>query len=130
VTNAEEGRKPMKSSVRDHLSIFVQRRRQLERRGSKRIAPVHRTCCLIQSSGEEQMSALVHNISCQGIALQAEQGYSSGTLLHLLIVNEAHTSSLHVDLNVIRSIRMGDRYVIAGSFVRPLSHEEVVPFIL
>jgi hypothetical protein len=120
----------MKSSVRNHLSIFVQRRRQIERRSSKRIAPAHRTLCLIQSSGAEQTTALVYNISCQGIAMQAEQSYAPGTILHLLLINEAHTASLSVCLSVTRSIPIGDRYTIAGSFVRSLAHEEVKPFIL
>ncbi len=120
----------MPSSLHKQLSAFVQRRLLIERRNSKRIVPVHHTLCLIQSPGTEQMTALVHNISCQSLALQAEKSYMPGTLLHLLLVNEAHTSSLNVDLNVVRSTRVGNRYLIAGTFVRPLLHEEVMPFIV
>jgi hypothetical protein len=119
----------VQSSVCNYLLSIFQRRRQMERRGSKRIAPVHRTLCLIHFPGAEQTTALVQNISCQGLALQADQGYSPGALLHLLLINEAHTASLNVDLHVVRSLRIGNRYMVAGSFVRPLLHEEVVPFI-
>lgn len=120
----------MKSSLRKHLSIFVQKRLSIERRGSKRIAPVHRTMCLIPSTGDKRTTALVQNISCSGVAVQMEKPYAPGALLRILLVNEAHTFSLNVDLNVVRSIRMGEQYLVAGTFTRPLSHEEVVPFIL
>jgi len=119
----------MRSSLRKHLSIFVQRRLLNERRGSKRNMPVHRTLCLIPSSGEERTTTLVHNISRTGVALQTDDAYAPGTLLRVLLVNESHTFSLTADVNVVRSIRMSDHYLTAGSFVRPLSHEEVVPFI-
>lgn len=120
----------MKSSLRKQLSIFVQRRLLNERRSSKRIAPVHRTLCLIPSSGDERATTLVHNISRQGVAVHAEHAYAPGTLLHILLVNESHTFSLMVDLNVVRCIPTNDRYLIAGNFARPLSHEEVLPFII
>jgi hypothetical protein len=119
----------MRSSLRKHLSILVQRRLLNERRGSKRMVPVHRTLCLIPSSGEARTTTLVHNISCNGVAMQTDQAHAPGTLLRVLLVNEAHTFSLTVDVNVVRSVRMGEHYLTAGSFVRPLLHEEVVPFI-
>lgn len=120
----------MKVSLRKRISTFVQRQFQIERHSSKRIAPVHRTLCLIQSSGEERIMTLVHNISCTGVAVQAERPYAPGTLLHLLLINEAHTFSLAVDLNVVRSLRIDDQYLVAGTFVRPLLHKEITPFIL
>ncbi len=119
----------MRSSLRKHLSLFVQRRLLIERRGSRRIAPAHRTLCLVPSTGGEKKTATVHNISNTGVAVQMDQAYAPGTHLRVLLINEAHTFSLNAELDVIRSIRMGDHYVIAGHFRRPLSHEEVVPFI-
>lgn len=119
----------MRTSLRKHLSIFVQRRLMNERRGSKRIVPVHRTLCQIPSSGELRTTTLVHNISRTGVAMQTEHVYAPGTLLRVLLVNEAHTFSLTAEVNVVRSVRMGDHYLTAGSFVRPLLHDEVVPFI-
>lgn len=119
----------MHSFLRKHLSIFVQRRLMIERRNCKRIVPVHRTLCMMPSSGEERATTTVHNISRTGVSVQSDQAYAPGTLLPVLLVNEAHTFSLAVDVNVIRSTRTGERYTIAGSFIRPLSHEEVVPFI-
>ena len=121
----------MKATLRKQLSALTQRRLFIERRGSKRVMPVHRTLCQIQSSGEEETTtALVHNISSTGVAVHGERAYEPGTRLRVLLVNEAHTFSLSVDLNVNRSMHTGDRYLIAGTFTRPLSHGEVTPFIL
>lgn len=121
----------MKSTLRKQLSAFAQRRLQIERRGNKRIVPVHRTLCQIQPCGHgERTTALVHNISCTGLAIQAKHACAPGTRLRLLLVNEAHTFSLTMELIVVRSIRSSDQYVIAGEFSRPLLHEEVAPFIL
>jgi hypothetical protein len=119
----------MRSSLRKHLSIFVQRRLMNERRGSKRVVPIHRTLCLIPSSGQDRTTTLVHNISRTGLAMQTDHAHAPGTLLRVLLVNEAHMFSLMMDVNVVRSIRMGEHYLTAGNFVRPLVHEEVVPFI-
>jgi hypothetical protein len=120
----------MRSSLRKQLSVFVQRRLSIERRASKRIVPVHRTLCTIPSSGEERTTTLVHNISRLGVAMQTQHAYAPGTLVRVLLINEAHTFSLAVDVNVVRCIRMGDHYLTAGTFTRPLAHEEVAPFIL
>lgn len=121
----------MKTTLRKQLSVLTQRRLLIERRGSKRVMPVHRTLCVIQSSGEdERATAVVHNISCMGVAVHGERAYAPGTQLRVLLVNEAHTFSLSVDLNVSRSLHAGDRYLIAGTFARPLQHAEVTPFIL
>lgn len=121
----------MKATLRKQLSALTQRRLFIERRGNKRVMPVHRTLCQIQSSSEDEGStALVHNISCMGVAVHGERAYAPGTMLRVLLVNEAHTFSLSVDLNVNRSMHTGDRYLIAGTFARPLSHGEVTPFIL
>jgi hypothetical protein len=120
----------MRTTLRKHLSSFVQRRQLMERRSSKRIVPIHRTICLIPSTGDECMTALVHNISSTGVAVQADHAYAPGTHLRILLVNEAHTFSLNVELSVVRCLRMGDLHLIAGTFAQPLSHDEVVPFIV
>jgi hypothetical protein len=119
----------MRSSLRKHLSIFVQRRLMNERRGSKRVVPIHRSLCLIPSSGQERTTTLVHNISRTGVAMQTDHPHAPGTFLRVLLVNEPHTFSLTMDVHVVRSVRMGEQYLTAGNFVRPLLHEEVVPFI-
>jgi hypothetical protein len=121
----------MKASLRKQLSFLVQRRINAERRRNKRVVPVRRTLCLLRCSApDEQTTAIVQNFSRSGIAVQAEQNYEPGTLLHILLVNDAHTFSLAVDMNVVRSSRVGDQYLIAGPFARPLLHEEMVPFIV
>lgn len=119
----------MATSLRKQLCAFVQRRVLIERRASKRIVPVHRTLCLIQSSGGAWTTAPVYNISSTGVAVQSEQGYAPGTVLRILLVNETHTFSLATELNVVRSIKIGDPYLVAGTFARSLLHEEIVPFV-
>jgi hypothetical protein len=121
----------MRSSLRKQLSILVQRRLNVERRGGKRIAPIRRTLCMIQTPARiEPITALVQNLSRTGIAVQSEENYAPGTHLRLLLVNDAHTFSLAVEIDVSRSVRVSSHFLIAGPFVRPLLHEEVVPFIL
>ena len=122
----------MKLSLRNKLSVLIQRRLQIERRGNKRLVPVHRTLCLIQTAGEsERKTAVVDNLSHEGVAVLAEREYAPGTVLPVLLVNASHTFSLAVEMNVIRSARVGhDQYLIAGPFARSLLHEEVVPFLL
>lgn len=121
----------MRSTLRKQLSVLVQRRLQIERRRVKRIVPVRRTLCLIGSCGSDaKTTAIVHNLSSTGIAMQDDSHYAPGTILHLLLVNDAHTFSLAVEMNVVRSIPKGDHYLIAGPFTRHLLHEEVVPFIV
>lgn len=122
----------MMPSLRNKLSVLVQRRRQIERRGSKRLVPIHRALCTILPCDEsEGTTAVVDNLSHKGIAVLAERDYDVGTLLPVLLANASHTFSLAVEIKVARVLRMGyNQYLVAGPFSRPLSHEEVVPFLL
>jgi hypothetical protein len=122
----------MKSALRNKLSVFVQRRLQVERRGGKRVVPAHRTLCLLQAPGEsEPTTATVHNLSYKGVAVLAEHEYPTGAVLRVLLVNDSHTFSVTMDMKVTRSFRNGGtHYLIAGPFTRPLQHDEIVPFIL
>lgn len=119
-------------SLRNKLSALVQRRLQIERRGGKRVAPAQRTLCLLSRPGESSpTNSVVQNLSIKGAALQAERAYELGEVLHALLVNAAHTFSVAVELRVARSFHVADqRYFVAGPFTRPLTHDEIVPFIL
>lgn len=121
----------MRSTLRKQLSVLVQRRLHIERRRCKRIVPVRRTVCIVRpTDSADRTTAIVQNLSHTGLALQSTCNYAEGSLLQLLLVNDAHTFSLAVDMNVLRSSRVGDLYLIAGPFTRPLLHEETVPFML
>jgi hypothetical protein len=122
----------MKTTLRNKLSVLVQRRLQVERRGGKRMTPMHRTLCLLQASdGSERHTTLVHNLSYKGVAVQSERDYPLGTPLQILLVNETHTFSLALEMKVVRSLRVANNhYLVAGPFARALQHEEVVPFIV
>jgi hypothetical protein len=122
----------MKASLRNKLSVLVQRRLVVERRGGKRVTPQHRTLCLLQpASGGERVTGYVHNLSYKGAAVQAERDYPLNTPLHILLVNEAHTFSLALEMKVVRSLRVGgNQFLLAGPFARCLRHDELIPFIL
>jgi hypothetical protein len=119
-------------SLRSKLSALVQRRLQIERRGGKRVAPAQRTLCRLSKPGESaQAASVVQNLSIKGVGLQTECSYQLGELLHVLLVNAAHTFSVSVELRVARCFHVTDnRYFVAGPFTRPLTHDEIVPFIL
>lgn len=119
-------------SLRSKLSALVQRRLQIERRGGKRVAPAQRTLCLLSKPGEsEQIGSVVQNLSIKGAGLQTERSYELGDVLDALLVNSAHTFSVAVELRVARCFHVTDtRYFVAGPFTRPLSHDEIVPFML
>lgn len=119
-------------SLRSKLSALVQRRLQIERRGGKRVVPAQRTLCLLSKPGaSEQTGSVVQNLSMKGVGLQTERSYELGEVLHALLVNAAHTFSVSVELRVARCFHVMDqRYFVAGPFTRPLTHDEIVPFIL
>jgi hypothetical protein len=122
----------MKMSLRSKLSFFVKRRLQIERRGSKRVVPVHRTLCLVQVPGEaDRATAVVQNISVNGVGVLVDREYLPGTVLNVLLVNASHTFAAAMELKVVRCFRVAvNRYFLAGPFARPLTHDEAVPFII
>lgn len=122
----------MASSLRNQLSALVQRRRHVERRRGKRIAPSHRTFARLHRQGDDkETTSIVHNLSPTGIAVHAECDYPLGTILHVLLVNASHIFSVAVNMKVVRCVRENNRsYLIAGPFERSLEYEELVPFIL
>ncbi len=122
----------MSSLLRSKLSILAQRRLQVERRGGKRVVPVHRTLCLLQEPGSpERTTAIVQNLSLRGVGVMVEREYAPDTVLHALLVNAAHTFSASVDLKVVRCSRgPNNQFFLAGPFDRPLTHAEVIPFII
>jgi len=122
----------MKAFLRSKLSVLVQRRIQVERRNGKRVAPMQRTLCLLQPPGEtNQATAIVQNLSLKGVGVHVDREYPVGTILRALLVNAPHTFSVALELKVVRCFRAAPNlYFLAGPFGRPLTHDEVVPFIL
>ena len=122
----------MKSLLRSKLSALVQRRLQIERRNGKRMVPTQRTLCLLQAPGEsDRITGSVQDLSLKGIAVLTDRHYPMGSLVHILLVNASHTFSVELDLKVIRSFPTSDgQFLIAGPFLRPLLHDEVVPLLM
>ena len=118
--------------IRNKISVFVQRRLQVERRSQKRIVPVQRTLCLLQVPGEqEQSTTVVQNLSRKGIGVLVDREHLPGTVLTALLVNASHTFAVKRKLKVVRCFRMvsGD-YFVGGRFRTALSPDELLPFML
>jgi hypothetical protein len=118
--------------LRKKLSVFVQRRLQVERRSQKRVVPVHRTLCLLKASGDDQpTTTVVQNLSLKGLGVLVDREHSPGTVLNALLVNAPHTFAVKRELKVVRCFRVnGQQFFLAGPFEKLLTHEEMVPFII
>ncbi len=118
--------------IRSKLSVFVQRRLQVERRSQKRVVPVQRTLCLLQVPGEnEQSTAIVQNLSRKGIGVLVDREHQPGDVLTALLVNSSHTFAVKRELKVVRCFRVnGEQFFLAGPFENLLDHAEMVPFII
>jgi hypothetical protein len=118
--------------IRNKISVFVQRRLQVERRSQRRIVPVQRTLCLLQAPGQSaQSTTVVQNLSRKGIGVLVDQEHPPGTVLTALLVNSSHTFAVKRELKVVRCFRVnGEQFFLAGPFGQLLAHEEMVPFII
>jgi len=114
------------------MTALVQRRaRPLERRAARRLAPAQVTPCTLTTPGGAPSGGWVHNLSVKGIGILADQEHRPGTRLRVLIFNAAHVFALSVEVDVVRCIRLvtGEHF-IGGQFRRPLSPDELGPFML
>ncbi len=131
---------PLPSRVQDTMEIpflakitaLAQRRLKTERREVKRLSPGQCTTCLIRNgSSTAPLTAAVQNLSVKGAGLLVDREYPSGTILPILIVNGSNTCAVALELNVVRSFRVaGGQWFVGGPFARPLTCEELVPFMM
>ncbi len=113
------------------ITALAQRRLKVERREVKRLSPSKRTVCLIRNGDATPPTLAVQNLSVKGAGLLADREYPAGTLLPILLVNGSNTCAVALELNVVRSFRIaGGHWVVAGPFARPLSCEELIPFMV
>jgi hypothetical protein len=114
------------------ITALAQRRLKVNRREVKRLPPGQRTVCLIRGEGPPTVPALtVQNLSVKGAGLLADREYPAGALLPILLVNGSHTCAVALELNVVRSFRVvGGHWFVAGPFARPLTCEELIPFMV
>ena len=122
----------MGPSIATKLTGQVTRPVRSERRASKRHVPATLTPCqLTTSEGEPVDSALVHDLSTTGAGILTEQGIKPGSVVSLLLVNSNHTFALSVDYEVLRcTCSPAGTYFLGGRFARPLTHDEMVPFLV
>jgi hypothetical protein len=122
----------MSGTLLDWITTLMQRRAPLARREVKRLAPLQRTLCYLQRSGETASAiASVQTLSLKGIGLLAPLEFPRGTVLSLMLVNTSSTFALSIEMTIIRCFRAaGDRFYLGGPFRRTLRHHEIVPFLV
>jgi hypothetical protein len=114
------------------ITALAQRRLKVERREVKRLPPGQRTACLIRNgTSATPPAAAVQNLSVKGAGLLADREYAPGTLLPILLVNGSNTCAVALELNVVRCFRVvGGQWFVGGPFARPLTCEELIPFMM
>ncbi len=114
------------------ITALAQRRLKVERRSVKRLPPGQRTVCLVRGEGHANAPSLaVQNLSVKGAGLLADREYSINTVLPILLVNGSHTCAVALELNVVRCFRVASgHWFVGGPFARPLSCEELIPFMM
>src|SRR5262249_27670485 len=113
------------------FSGFMQRRPRLERRSTKRLTPGGMTPCLIREDGaDEPIPTWVHNLSLSGIGIVSTTPRLPDTILHVVIFNATHTSTLSSAVKVARCNRAGGTHWLLGCvFTSEISHEQLEPFL-
>lgn len=104
----------------------------VERRASKRHIPQQMTPCQLPgSTPATSHTALVHDLSLHGAGILSERAIEPGTIVQLLLVNASHTCAMTVEYEVLRCTRSpAGTYFLGGRFRRPLTHDEMVPFLV
>jgi hypothetical protein len=122
----------MDSPLIAKLTALAQRRLRVERREVKRLPPGQRTVCQIRGEGyPNPLAVSVQNLSVKGAGLLADREYPVGTVLPLLLINGSHTCAVALEMKVVRCFRVaGGHWFVAGPFVRPLTCEELIPFMM
>jgi hypothetical protein len=102
-----------------------------ERRVAPRRQPTLGTVCYLHSSaGDDLGVGLVWNISTSGVSMLLHQRLENGTTLSVELTTASETYTLPVTLRVahITQLRTGD-YVMGGQFLRPLTADDIRPFV-
>jgi hypothetical protein len=114
------------------VALIHARPQRPERRQFKRLYTTYKTPCLFETpDGTDRISAWIYDVSTQGIGILAQRAVPPGTTLRTLLVNAAHTCARPVEVEVVRCLRAAHgNFLLGGTFTQPLSHEELVPFIV
>jgi hypothetical protein len=114
------------------ITALAQRRLKIERRAVKRLPPSQRTVCLVRGEGHSTASSLaVQNLSVKGAGLLADREFPVNSVLPILLVNGSHTCAVTLELNVVRCFRVASgHWFVGGPFAKPLTCEELIPFMM
>jgi hypothetical protein len=102
-----------------------------DRRVAPRRQPTLGTVCqLNRDSGENFGLGLVWNISNRGVSILVHKRIDPGTTLYaeLMTASETYTLPLVLTVAHVSELRTGD-FILGAQFSRPLSTEELGPFI-
>jgi hypothetical protein len=99
------------------------------RRRQRRL-PTRLPTARVTLPGGETFAVQVRNLSLLGIGLASGYAIPEGLRVRVLLVNRSHIFLLSIDFEVVHCGRQnGDTFSIGGRFCRPLSFEELAPFV-
>jgi hypothetical protein len=105
---------------------------RLDRRSATRFSPFRMTPCYLTAPAEGiGASALVYNMSAQGVGIVGSPWISPGTVVQVELINAGCTFVLTLDMRVTRveAASSGGHY-LGGQFTRKLTYDELLPFLI
>ena len=88
------------------------------------------SCPFLSPVVEEFGSVRIRDVSMQGIGLLVSRRVEQGGLLTLVLENRSRGFSKTVLVRVIHVTSMGTGYLVGGSFVTPLTYQEMSTLVL
>ena len=103
-----------------------------DRRAARRLLLPTQPPCLLQApDADAPVSARVHNLSVRGIGVLSRHSYPPGSELVVILINNAHTSSLRVRSQVVRTFRLHDgEHYLGCQFADDVKFEQLIPYLL
>jgi hypothetical protein len=114
------------------LTSLVQKRRREERRLTRRLSLGQSVRCQIRFPGvRRELPARVDNLSVSGVGILASEAIRPRSTLQIVLINAPHTFSLTVGVEVVRCCgAVNGDYFLGCKFTRPLTYDEMAPFLV
>lgn len=102
-----------------------------DRRGGDRYPVSASASCSFASPVVENFGAVrIRDISMQSVGLLANKRVEPGTLLAVTLSNKAKGFSKTVLVRVVHATQLPGNYLIGGTFVEPLSYQEMAVLVM
>lgn len=101
-----------------------------DRRSATRRQPTVGTTCCVHADGGIELQGLVWNLSASGVSILLSNPLESGVRYEIDLMDAGGDNPVRRGVRIahVRRLRTGD-YIIGGQFERPLSAEEMAPFL-